>query len=93
MERMRLAIVAAAKGAGASDAFQTAARELVSDGRRREVPPEQICCASRRSDPRRTSPSDAAPAEPPAPVGAQTEIYRDVIAWTIRHYFEGEAPA
>jgi hypothetical protein len=31
------------------------------------------------------------PSEPRATAGAQSELYRDVIAWTIRHYFEDEA--
>lgn len=93
-ERLRSAITAAANGTGASDAFEAAARELVAKWRSANVPPEQILLRIKAIlVDAGLRPNYAAAAEPRAPVGAQSELYRDVIAWTIRHYFEREAPA
>jgi hypothetical protein len=94
IDRMRSAIAAAANGTGASDAFQAAARELVAEWRRARLPPEQILLRIKEILAEAgLRPTYASPAAPRAPVGAQSEVYRDVIAWTIRHYYEGEAPA
>jgi hypothetical protein len=91
IDRLRAAIVAAAKGTGASDAFQGAARELIAEWRSANVPPEQILLRIKGILAEAgLRPRYATPAEPAPPVGAQTEVYRDVIAWTIGHYYEGE---
>lgn len=93
-ERLRSAITAAANGTGASDGFEAAARELVAQWRSASVPPEQILLRIKAIlVDAGLRPNYATPVEPRPPVGARSEVYRDVIAWTIRHYFEGEAPA
>jgi hypothetical protein len=88
-DRMRRAIAAAADGTGASDAFQPAARELVSEWRRTRVPPEQIILRIKKIlVDIGLRPSYVTPPGPQAGVDTQTEVYREVIAWTIRHYYE-----
>ena len=90
-ERMRQALVAATNGTGARDAFQSAASELVTAWRREGVPPEQIIL--RVKDILADAGLRASYGPPMAPVSddGESEVYRRVITWTIRFYFEGEA--
>jgi hypothetical protein len=91
IDQVRRAIVAAADGTGASDGFQAGARELVGEWRRANVPAEQVLLRMKAilAD-AGLRPTYATQVEPRPPVGSQTEIYRDVVAWTIRHYYESE---
>jgi hypothetical protein len=91
-ERMRQALVAATNGTGARDAFQSAASELVTAWRREGVPPEQIILRVKDILADAGLRASYGPPMAPAPSDAgESEVYRRVIAWTIRFYFEGEA--
>jgi hypothetical protein len=93
-DRLRRALTAAANGTGASDAFEDAARELIAEWRSENLPPEQILLRIKAIlVDAGLRPNYAMLAEPRPRVGARSEVYRDVIAWTIRHYYEGETPA
>lgn len=93
-ERMRQAIIAATEGRAAHDGFQAAARELVAEWRRQRVPPEQILLrikeilAAAGLRPTYATPNEPIPADP-----AHPDMYRDVFAWTIRHYFDSDGSA
>jgi hypothetical protein len=89
-ERMRRAIAAAvAAGNGSSEELQTAARALVNDLRQRDEPPERMLLkikeilgsAGLRS---------GLPAEDGETTRHEAEVYRDVIMWSIRAYYEGQ---
>jgi hypothetical protein len=84
---MRCAIAALAAGNDSVDELQTAARALVSDLRQHDEPPEKmllkikeiLASAGLRS---------GLPIEDGAPPDRQAAVYRDVIVWSIRAYYE-----
>jgi hypothetical protein len=90
--RLHRALVAASKRTGPRDGFQSAAGELVTAWRREGVPPEQIIL--RVKDILAGAGLRASYGPPMAPMTGEhgeSEVYRRVIAWAIRFYFEGEA--
>jgi hypothetical protein len=89
-DRMRTALAAVAGGAGSLDELQIAARALVTDLRARSEPPEQVLVQIKRI----LSEAGLRPAfygetgeETP---NSTTTVYRDVIAWSIRSYYEDD---
>ena len=97
-DRMRTALAAVAGGSGSLDELRIAARALVADLRGRSEPPEQVLVQIKRilaeAGLRPALHSEAGEAL----ANSKTAIYRDVIAWSIRSYYEddpasGDRPA
>ena len=85
---MRRAVSAAVSGKGAAGELQDAARALVSELRARNEPPEQVLLAIKAFlTEAGLRPSYAASGDGNGH-GLQNTIYRDVIAWTIKAYYE-----
>jgi hypothetical protein len=87
-ERMRRAIAAVAAGDGSTDELQTAARALVSDLRSDDAPPEKMLIKIKEilgSAGLRTGLVESDEAVP----DHEAAVYRDVIMWSIRAYYEG----
>jgi len=87
MVRMRHAIAAATAGSGSTDDLQAAARALVSGLRDRDEPPEQMLIEIKAI----LSSAGLSPESPPDAAGftdRSASVYRDVIAWSIRAYYE-----
>ncbi len=87
-EQMRRAIAAVAAGAGSSDEVQAAARTFVNELRQHKEPPEKMLLKIKEllgsAGLRAGFPTDAL-----APADRETAVYRDVIVWSIRAYYEG----
>ena len=87
-DRMRRAVSAAVSGKGAAGELQDAARALVKELSARNEPPEQVLLAIKAYlteaglRPSYASSSDG------NSIGVQNTIYRDVIAWAIKAYYE-----
>jgi hypothetical protein len=87
-ERMRRALAAVAAGDGSTDELQAAARALVTDLRGHDAPPEKMLIkikeilgsAGLRAG---LAESDEAVSD------HEAAVYRDVIMWSIRAYYEG----
>jgi hypothetical protein len=86
--RLRRAVEVAARDGGSLAEVDEAARVLVTHLRRNKQPPEQVLLLIKQllSD-AGLRPTYAATHDPAAPVGSGASIYRDVIAWSIRHYY------
>lgn len=87
-ERLRQAVTAAAAGAGSRDEVQDAARALVSELRGRHEPPEQMLIQMK------TLLADAGlrGGYPTADDDGSRDpdaLYREIITWSIRAYYEG----
>lgn len=86
-ERMRQAVAAVIQGTGTHGELATAAHELVTELRRGQAPPEQMLLKIKEilgeSGLRPTYATDS-----PAPVATHATLYRDVISWSIRYYYE-----
>ena len=86
--RMRLAAAAAARGVGTRDELYAAAVELVTALKNANEPPEQMLLHVKEilieSGLR---PTYARLNDPSTHSGAEVAVYRDVIAWSIRHYY------
>jgi hypothetical protein len=86
-ERMRAAIRAVLDGYGTTEALHAAARELVDELRAANEPPEQALVRIKETladaglRPSYASNPDG------GPLGLESTIYRDVIAWSIRQYY------
>src|SRR6185503_18350435 len=85
--RMRRAVAAAARGQTCPQELESAARALVEELRAANEPPEQMLLRIKEilaeAGLRPTYASDSA-----HPVGRDEALYRDVIMWSIRHYYE-----
>jgi hypothetical protein len=86
-ERLRLAVSAAMAGSGSREELQGAARALVAELRGRDEAPEQMLIQLK------TLLNDAGlrAGYPPSENGAHgndTTLYRDIITWSIRFYYE-----
>jgi len=86
-ERMRLAIKAVLDGSGTTESLHAAARELVSELRQANEPPEQALVRIKQTlaeaglRPAYSSNTDGSAA------GLEATVYRDVISWSIRQYY------
>ena len=89
-DRMRTALAAVAGGSGSLDELRVAARALVTDLRGRSEPPEQVLVQIKRilaeAGLRPALHSEAGE----EPVNSRAAVYRDVIAWSIRSYYEDD---
>jgi hypothetical protein len=87
-DRLRCAVSAATAGTGSRDELQQAARALADELRGRREPPEQVLIQIKALL------ADAGirfghPAtDGPESDGAQAALYRDIITWSIRAYYE-----
>ncbi len=92
VERLRQAIEAKASGAGSEDELDAAARALVTELKRAALPPEQVLLLIKRilaDAGLRPSYGNSGEASPAA--GSEAAIYRDIIALSIRQYYDGRA--
>ena len=86
-ERLRIAIRAVLDGSGSTEGLHAAARELVSELRQADEPPEQALVRIKQTladaglRPGYSSNSDD------SALGIEATVYRDVIAWSIRQYY------
>lgn len=89
--RMRLAIEAASRDGTNRNELEDAARELVAELKNASHPPEQMLLQIKQLLAEAgLRPSYATPLEPDTRIGLEASIYQDVIAWSIRHYYNGE---
>ncbi len=88
---MRRAIEVASRDGGSRTELKDAARELVAELKHASRPPEQVLLAIKQllAD-AGLRPSYSVPTEPGTQTGREASIYRDVIAWSIRHYYDGD---
>ena len=86
-ERMRIAIKAVLDGSGTTENLHAAARELVSELRQANEPPEQALVRIKQTlaeaglRPAYSSNTDGSAA------GLEATVYRVVISWSIRQYY------
>jgi hypothetical protein len=86
---MRRELAAIANGGGSRDALQLAARGLIEELRRRDLPAEQALVQLKEILAEAgLRPSYTAPAN--EPIGLRATAYRDIIAWSIKAYYEGD---
>lgn len=86
-ERMRMAIRAVLDGTGTTEDLHAAARELVSELRQANEPPELALVRIKETlADAGLRPSYASNADG-GPQGLEATVYRDVIAWSIRQYY------
>lgn len=84
---MRRAVSAAVNGKGSKEELQCAAAVLVAELRGRNEPPEQVLLQIKDFLAEAgLRPSYATPTEDA--MRPESTIYRDVIAWTIRAYYD-----
>ena len=89
-DRMRRALAAVAGGEGSHRELEEAAHELVTELRQANHPPEQMLLrikeilAEMGLRPTYTGSPDL-----DSPFGNGAVVYRDVIAWSIRSYYDG----
>jgi len=87
-DRLRVAVNAAAKGSGSCDELQDAARALVAELRGRAEPPEQMLIQVKRL----LADAGLRPGNPANDdahaVNRQAALYRDLITWSIRFYYD-----
>jgi hypothetical protein len=79
---MREAASAAASGQASREELQAAARALVTELRQQQEPPEQVLLQIK---------SFLADAGLKPGVGAAPSLYRDLISWSIKYYYEDGA--
>jgi hypothetical protein len=88
-DRMRRELAAVADGGGSRDELQAAARALIGELRRRQLPAEQALVQLKEILAEAgLRPSYTAPAN--EPIGLHATAYRDIIAWSIRAYYDGD---
>jgi hypothetical protein len=93
-ERMRQAIRAAADGGGSVAELQTAARELVTHLKRQHVRPEQMLIRIKEVLAEAGIRQMHSPQPTPeAFANTPGSVYRNVIAWSIRYYYDGDGPS
>ena len=85
--RMRCAVADAAHGQPCPEELESAARALVDELRAAKQPPEEMLLRIKKilaeAGLRPTYASDSA-----RPIGRDEALYRDVIMWSIRHYYD-----
>jgi hypothetical protein len=87
---MRRALAAVADGKGSHRELQQAAHELVTELKQANQPPEQMLLHIKEILAEAgMRPSYASSPEIDGPPGDGVAVYRDVIAWSIRSYYEG----
>jgi hypothetical protein len=87
---MRLALAAVADGNGSHGELQDAAHVLVSELRQAKHPPEQMLLQIKQILAEAgMRPSYASSPEIDGPPSYGATVYRDVIAWSIRSYYDG----
>ena len=91
VERMRRAIQLASRDGTNPAELKEAARELVAELKNASEPPEQMLLQIKQllAD-AGLRPNYTVPSEPGTQTGREASIYRDVIAWSIRHYYDGD---
>ena len=85
-ERLRIAIRAVLDGSGSTEGLHAAARELVSELRQADEPPEQALVRIKQT----LADAGLRPGYASSDGGTQgieATVYRDVIAWSIRQYY------
>lgn len=89
--RMRRAIEVASRDGSSRTELKDAARELVAELKNASQPPEQMLLQIKQllAD-AGLRPSYTVPSEPGTETGREASVYRDVIAWSIRHYYDGD---
>jgi hypothetical protein len=88
-ERMRRAIEAVTRDGTNRRELEDAARELVTELRTASRAPEQMLLQIKQLLAEAgLRPSYAMPNEPGTKTGLESNVYRDVIAWSIRHYYD-----
>ena len=85
--RMRHAISAASIGSGSREELEMAARQLVMELRNANEPPEQVLLAMKRILALAGLRPGHPPTDPAMIIERHSELYRSVIASSIRHYF------
>lgn len=89
-ERMRRAVAAAVAGRGSTAELQAASRDLVAELRKRNESPEQVLLQIKRF----LAEAGLRPHYPTPPngdgAGPANSLYRDVITWTIKAYYDGK---
>jgi hypothetical protein len=90
--RLRETLAAVASGAGSRDELQRAAGAVVAHLRRENLPPEQMLLQIKEI----LTGAGLRPTYATEEVGGATAsptstLYRDVIAWSIRRYYDGTA--
>jgi hypothetical protein len=89
--RLRRAIESATVDGHSRSELEEAARELVAELKDASHPPEQMLLQIKQLLAEAgLRPSYATPSEPETRIGLEATIYRDVIAWSIRHYYDGK---
>ena len=88
--RLRRAIQMASRDGTSPAELKDAARELVAELKNASEPPEQMLLQIKQllAD-AGLRPNYTVPSEPNTQTGRDAGIYRDVIAWSIRHYYDG----
>ena len=84
-DRLRRAVNAAAAGTGSRDELQQAARALADELRGRDEPPEQLLIQIKALL------SDAGIRFVHPTADGKADLYRDIITWSIRAYYDGQA--
>jgi hypothetical protein len=92
--RMRRAIEGASRDGSSQTELKDAARELVGELKDASQPPEQVLLMIKQllAD-AGLRPSYSVPTEAGTQTGREASLYRDVIAWSIRHYYDGDGKA
>lgn len=85
--RMREAISAASIGSGSHEELETAARDFVFELRSANEPPEQVLLAMKRILALAGLRPGHPPTDPAMVIEPHSQLYRAVIASSIRHYF------
>jgi hypothetical protein len=74
-------------GAGSQQELEAASRELVTELRNANEPPEQVLLAMKRILAQAGLRPGHPPSDPAMVIERHSELYRNVIASSIRHYF------
>jgi predicted Zn-dependent peptidase len=96
--RLRRAVEAATAGKGSHDELQMAARALVAELRERHDRPEQVLVQIKNLLADAGLQAGYPARDETVSHNAHTRIYRDIITWSIRYYYEnpnagdGDAP-
>ena len=88
-EQLRRATIAAVKGDGSHQELEAAARALVLELRLEEAPPERMLLRIKDILAEAGLRPAYASTDSAAPIRGEAAIYRSVIDWSIRQYYEG----
>jgi hypothetical protein len=87
-DRLRHAVSASAMGAGSREELQAAARALVAELRGRQDAPEQVLIQMKALLAEAGLRTGFPAAKPDEAHGNSASLYRDIITWSIRYYYE-----